>query len=607
MPDPPDTEPSGRSEYTLALVAVTGGAMATFVWLGGQVGALLANGRWPSASSPVDVALAAVRNPRDLRGGWPPTQRLLLPATPVMVALAALLGAVAVMLVIVTARTIRTITSPGRAWRSPFSGSGRRGDPGESRSGWAAGKALRSLEVSRVEQGRLTLGRRVDGWGRNRLLAAEERASVVVLGPTQSGKTSGLAVPAILEWEGPVVATSVKTDLVAHTLDWRQRVGKAWVYDPTASTGLAAATWSPLVSCGDWDGARRTAAWLCSATRGRDAGTGDDDFWYATAAKLLAPHLLVAARAGRDMGDVVRWIDTQEEDEVAGLLELAQVPEASAAMTASWGRDERTRSSVYTTAETVLEAFGDRTVARSTMSSDIDVGELLGGPSSTLYVCAPGHEQARLKPLFSALLHHVFVAAYDRTASTGRPLDPPLLVVLDEAANIAPLGDLDTVASTAAGHGIQLITVWQDLAQIQARYGPRAGTVVNNHRAKIVLSGISDPPTLDYASRLLGETDIGEASVTTDRRGGHSTTRANRERRLLTEAELRRIQPQHGVLVYGHLEPVRLRLRPWFADPTLLRRGSGSVATDSPSDTARPARWRPQRGVPLRLRRRSSR
>jgi hypothetical protein len=34
-------------------------------------------------------------------------------------------------------------------------------------------------------------------------------AAVIVLGPTQSHKTAGLAVPSVLEWDGPVLATSV--------------------------------------------------------------------------------------------------------------------------------------------------------------------------------------------------------------------------------------------------------------------------------------------------------------------------------------------------------------------------------------------------------------
>jgi type IV secretion system protein VirD4 len=57
------------------------------------------------------------------------------------------------------------------------------------------------------------------------------------------------------EWDGPIIATSVKTDLVRDTLAWREIRGDAWIYDPTASTGLPAATWSPLAACDTWQGA----------------------------------------------------------------------------------------------------------------------------------------------------------------------------------------------------------------------------------------------------------------------------------------------------------------------------------------------------------------
>src|SRR5579863_2682484 len=40
------------------------------------------------------------------------------------------------------------------------------------------------------------------------ILRTEQSHSVAVIGPTQSGKTSGLAIPAILSWCGPVVASS---------------------------------------------------------------------------------------------------------------------------------------------------------------------------------------------------------------------------------------------------------------------------------------------------------------------------------------------------------------------------------------------------------------
>jgi type IV secretion system protein VirD4 len=561
---------AGKDEAAAGLELVVLAAAAVLVaiggvlWLAGQLTAALASGHWPAvplSRAPL-LAVRVARHPSAPRLAWPASTRTLLASTMTLYTLSAavVLGALAVVGLVWRAR---------RALRG-----GRPHDASPVKSRWALRRDLAVLRVGSTVEGRLTFGRHSRRHGRGPLLAGEARSSLIVLGPSQSGKTSGLAIPAILEWAGPVVATSVKADLARDTLEWRRSVGPAWVFDPTGATGLSQASWSPVAACGEWASARQVAAWLCSAARTRPGGMGDDDFWYAAAAKLLAPHLLAAAVGGCTIADVVRWIDTQDQDEVGELLDRAGVAEASRAAVASWQRDDRTRSSVYATAEMVLEAFADPIVAESSCRSEIRPAELVAGPTSTLYICAPSHEQERLHPVFATLVHEVLSAAIEHASRRGGPLDPPLLLVLDEAANIAPIRDLDGLASTAAGYGVQLVTVFQDLAQIQARYGDRAATVVNNHRAKIVLSGVSDPATLDYTSKIIGEEEVGESSVTTDRRGGRSTTRAIRERRLLTDAELRRLRPQEGVLIYAHLQAIRLRLRPWFTDSSLRHRAA---------------------------------
>lgn len=436
----------------------------------------------------------------------------------------------------------------------------RRGRPeaGDRSARWATSADLRPLTVRRPTPGRLTLG---EGPGR-RLLATEAGHSLLVLGPTQSGKTSGLAIPAILEWPGPVVATSVKADLLRDTIATRRERGEVWVYDPSASvTDIGRASWTPLAGCGTWRGALRTASWMAQAARDRQLG--ENDFWYANAAKLLAPLLFAASAAELTIADVVRWVDVQDTDEVAFLLKLTGSDEALAAATASWQRDDRTRSSVYTTAETVLAAYADPQVALSAQTCDIDTDRLLDGVGHTLYVSAPLHEQARLRPLFTTLVQTILSSAYERAAADGR-LDPPLLLVLDEAANIAPLRDLAQIASTAAGLGIQLVTVWQDRAQIVHRYGDAAATVVNNHRAKLLLSGITDAQTTGELAQLIGETDVTRRSTTVDAEGRTSSTHATQHRPLTSAAGLRQLQPFEGVLIYGHLPPARIRLRPWF-------------------------------------------
>ena len=463
--------------------------------------------------------------------------------------------------------------------RWPAGRAGRRaGGAREREARWARSGDVRPLIVPAADRsrpvpgGRLVLGR----MGRH-LLASEPAQSVIVFGPTQSHKTSGFAIPAILGWTGPVLAASIKTDLIEHTLEHRRSCGSVLVFDPSGSTGLASAPWSPLRGARTWPGARRSAAGLTEVAKTSMGTMSDGDFWYATAARMLAPLLFAAAHGRRDMADVVRWVDTREEGEVLDLLAGAGVPEAVDAARSAFAKEERQRSSIYTTVETILEPFAEGAGADAdapagpAAARTVDPARLVKG-ANTLYVCAPAHDQRRLAPLFVSVVREVVEHVYDRVTRTGRPLDPPLLVVLDEAANIAPLSDLDALASTAAGHGVQLVTVWHDLAQISSRYGTRATTVVNNHRAKLFLSGISDPSTLDYASHLVGEEEVLLPSTTHGGRSGASTTRSPSMRRLAPPDALRRIAPGEGVLVYGDLPPARLRLRTWYDDPWLRAR-----------------------------------
>ena len=257
---------------------------------------------------------------------------------------------------------------------------------------------------------------------------------------------------------------------------------------------------------------------------------------------------------------------------------------------------------MYTTAETVLAPFAHSAAAPSTptrmtparfVPSDL----LAGDGANTLYLCAPAQDQRRLRGYFTALTQQVLTHAFECSTRTAQPLDPPLLVVLDEAAHIAPLAELDALAATCASHGIQLVTIWQDLAQVRGRYGARAPTVLNNHRAKLFLPGIADPDTLEYASRLVGDEEVAHPSVTRDPTGRRSTTSTTASRRLLPPEALRCLPPGQAVLVYGTLPPARLRLRPWWArkeEPPRGRPNGDADATATPMTTpTRPAshRW----------------
>jgi hypothetical protein len=68
------------------------------------------------------------------------------------------------------------------------------------------------------------------------------------------------------------------------------------------------------------------------------------------------------------------------------------------------------------------------------LRDELRLGQWRGGGSEhTLYLCAPAHDQRRLRGLFIAVVKDVLESAFAASARAGRPLDPPLLVVLDEA------------------------------------------------------------------------------------------------------------------------------------------------------------------------------
>jgi type IV secretion system protein VirD4 len=235
---------------------------------------------------------------------------------------------------------------------------------------------------------------------------------------------------------------------------------------------------------------------------------------------------------------------------------------------------DRTRSSIEATAQALLRAYRFTRVARSAHSCEITAERLLAA-NATLYLIGDAKASKLLRPIFLALLSEVVDAAYALANRHGGRLELPLLVCLDEAGNVAPLPNLAEIASTAPSHNIQLISIFHDLAQARSRYRQQAETVVNSHRARMLLPGVADLETLRYFSGLVGEQEQRELTRTSGRGG---TTRAYGRRRtpLISPEALRQLPDGHALLLYGRLAPVRVRLRTWFANRQLRRLAAGT-------------------------------
>jgi type IV secretion system protein VirD4 len=556
-------------QVLLMLVAILLGA--TFMlWLTGQLAGFIHSGTWPKVSLPeMGVVVTRVpRHPLDPASAWPTGARQLLPG-PLLFWTTFL-----ILLAVFTAAWMYA----SAALRSARRRMGRaivveRSAPAADRvgpAGWARPQLFRELYVRAPTPWRITLGR-VNG----RLVAAEALQSVIALGPTQSQKTSGLTIPAVLEWDGPVLAACVKPDLIRSTIGRRWEKGEVFVYDPAGATGMEANTWSPLPRCETWEGAYRMALSLVNASRLSNRSDGEPEAIPGATTNLLASMLLAAAISGRAMSDVLRWAQRQDRAEVTAAINVAGEPVAGDAFQSIWSLAEQRRSQVYAQVLGVIAAYTDPTVKEASVATRFTAERLLDGVANTVYVNLPAHEQRRLGPLTVALVQDVIELAFERSRNRNAPIDPALLVVLDDAASSAALPQLDMYAASAGGHGVQLVTSFRHLGQMKARYDDRAEAVFANHRAKVILSGVTDPDTLGLLSHLLEDETIRHLATPAalakagKERGEGESPRAARPRSVSPADALRWISPGHGVLLYGHLPPAYLTLRPWFRDRQL--------------------------------------
>ena len=396
---------------------------------------------------------------------------------------------------------------------------------------FASKRDLRPLLTKRSDEpDRLLLGR----YNRRYLLTEPTRTptskarrdwrngqgAVALIGPSRSGKST-LCIEQILAWQGPMIVTTIKGDLMDATLEHRSRVGDVKSFDPSGHTRLGSATWSPLRSCTSISGTMRAASHLVKSAPSMSTVEGADH-WSKQAEMLLAGLMAVAANTpDRTMVDVANWITAQDmpagddTGEVAPLIRaIAASPDpnlqrmakfATTTLVGLWKKEARSLSPVYATAANIVWPWTDPGVGASAASCDIDLDCLLAG-RNTLYINAPLTEQDRMNAVLGGVLSDLIGQLTDRNVGPARP-HPRLLVLIDEAGNLR-LDDLPEWASVLAGMGAQLETVWQSIAQIHAAYQRKADIILTNHLTKIWFPGMSDLDGLRYASTLGGDEHV---------------------------------------------------------------------------------------------------
>jgi len=458
-------------------------------------------------------------------------------------------------------------------------------------------------EAVRAEVTRLGGGTYLGLSRRGRWLLADPKHAVMVLGPPQSGKTSGEMIPIVMAARGAVISTSTKPDVMTATLAARSEVGQVWLFDPSASEegvpdGVRRLCWSPVAAACTWDGALVMAKAMTASTRA-GAGTTNENHWTERASALLAPLLYAANLTDKPIGEVLEWTLSHDLTPALEALKDAESRFAAAVLIGIMRTDTRERSSIFSAAAGVLAAYNFDAVRASAAYSNFDAARFAAS-TDTIYITAPEHKQAACAPLIVGLLEQIRHAVYARSRSSHVP-GPPMLWLLDEVANIAPIHDLPALVSQAGGQNLQVVIGLQDLSQARTRWGGDAADgFLSLFQTKVILNGISDTRTLESISLALGEYDRNTVSSSlglsepqeswfASRTDTHneSVNYQTQRQRVLTPGEIARLPDGQALLLQG-MDWQLMQLTKWYksepwrtvAGEEALKRGSAPEIVD---------------------------
>ncbi|MFD8812579.1 type IV secretory system conjugative DNA transfer family protein [Streptomyces sp. NPDC059627] len=288
------------------------------------------------------------------------------------------------------------------------------------------------------------------------------------------------ATQAIQDAPGAALVVTSNPALWSETKDARAKLGPVLLYDPNHLCDTPARFhWSPTAHCGDKHTAIQRAQALLTPVK---PTAKIDQAVTDTAETLLRSYLHAAALENRTIRHVHRWAQgTGVQDAVRTLRTHPKAApgaagELEAALTSHPERRDiaqeltaRALAALFTV--NIREACTPNRSDALALDSFIDEG-------GTLYVVGESIEDPRTKPgampLLTALASSV-VEHGRRMAERSSPgrLDPPLTLVLDDVAAVAPLPQLPDLLVTGTGQGLPTLALLRSHEQARSRWPHR--------------------------------------------------------------------------------------------------------------------------------------
>ena len=297
----------------------------------------------------------------------------------------------------------------------------------------------------------------------------------ILLGTRESRRST--ATQAVSDADGPALVVTSNPALWQDTKDARSKLGPVLLYDPTHLCDTPARLhWSPTAGCEDKPTAVARATALLTPVRPTarlDQAVSD------TATTLLRSYLHAAAIDGRTIRHVHRWSQGLQVQDAVRILRThpKAAPGSAGELEGSLTAHPERRDMAQQLTARALAALSTVNIREACTPNRTDALALDSfiHEQGTLYVVGESIEDPRTSPGAMPLLTALVSSVVERgrrmaeRSSSGR-LDPPMTLVLDDVAAVAPLPQLPDLLAGGTDAGMPTLALLRSREQGRARW-----------------------------------------------------------------------------------------------------------------------------------------
>lgn len=382
-------------------------------------------------------------------------------------------------------------------------------------------------------------------------------AHLMTIGPTRTGKSRKLLIPNLAYDTGrSMVVIDVKGELAAITGAWRARFGEVAYLNPFGLFAddpryqLTSAGFNPLLTLDPAaltfvDDAMAMAESICPLSSNER-----DPHWPASAQNLIAALLMfVRLTAGQPGGVFLPQVPSEGHvraatfGEVRRLLTLSAAafdellkamckhpfaPIGAKAAQFIGAADNKEIQGILSTARTQTSFLDSPALAADLAKDGVDFASFKRATKTAYLILPPALLLTHAKWL------RLVIESAIRSMQTDDGLDrPAVLFMLDEFAQLDRLRAVESAVTLAAGYGIKLWTVIQNINQIKRHYADNWESFIDGGVTTVFQC--RDVATPEYLSKLSGSRIVKERSESSSTSGASASEAERRREYLITQ------------------------------------------------------------------------